>query len=185
MFRVLPGGGLGLATALGVLIAPAFAADQTPHRVIVAQDACDSTIFNQMFGPGTCVRNGGVTLQLSLQGLQRLQRAPQWRFSPDQVRAGTDDPILVKNTEGETHTFTEVAAFGGGFVPLLKQLAGTLTERPECAAPPGEDNHVLAAGTSFTFTEGGTRHPPGPVLHPRVDAALVTIQQEPTGTVRR
>ena len=154
MFRFFLGGGIGLAAVLCTLIAPAFAADQAPHRVIFALDACDPTTFNQALGPGTCVRSGGgITFQMFLQQLQRLQRAPAWRFAPDDVHARSDDPILVENIGGETHTFTEVAQFGGGSVPQLNQLAGNLTERPECAAGPGPDNHILAPGASFVFTE--------------------------------
>ena len=154
MFRLLLSCSVGLAAAMFVLIAPALAADQTPHRIIFANDVCDPTTFNQALGPGACTRpGGGITFQMFLQQLQRMQQAPQWRFVPNQVNASTSDPIEVKNIGGETHTFTEVAAFGGGFVPQLNQLSGNLTERPECAAGPGEDSHFLAPGASFTFTE--------------------------------
>ena len=56
---------------------------------------------------------------------------------------------------GEVHTFTEVAHFGGGLVPLLNDLGGFGPTVPECAAPPNEDNQFLNPGTSFTFTEDG------------------------------
>ena len=184
MFRFLLGGGICLAISLGVLIAPAYAADQTPHRIIFAQDVCDPTTFNQVLGPKACARTSpGITLQMFTQQLQRMQRAPLWRFIPDDVHARTDDPILVKNIGGETHTFTEVAQFGGGFVAQLNQLAGNLTERPECAAPPNEDNHILPSGASFVFTEGdpGT-HLYQCCIHPWMHAVLTIRDSRMTGS---
>lgn len=181
MLRLLLSCGIGLVTAIVVAIAPAFAADQAPRRIIFAQDACDPTTFNQALGPGACVRDGGVTLRMFTQELQRVQRAPLWRFIPKQVRVDTDDPILVKNIGGETHTFTEVAQFGGGVVPQLNQLAGNLTPRPECSAGPGPDNHVLRPGESFTFTEGdpGT-HLYQCCIHPWMHAVL-NVREERSG----
>src|SRR5829696_3338755 len=32
-------------------------------RLVTMLDACDPTSFNAVIGPGTCVRNGGVTFQ--------------------------------------------------------------------------------------------------------------------------
>jgi hypothetical protein len=54
------------------------------------------------------------------------------------------------------HTFTEVAAFGGGIVPNLNQLAGTPTMAPECGALEGDD--FVAPGTTYreTVHEAGT-----------------------------
>jgi plastocyanin len=37
--------------------------------------------------------------------------------------------VRVTNRGGRAHTFTKVANFGGGFVPLLN---GALTPAPEC-----------------------------------------------------
>jgi len=156
--RFLLGVAISIAATLGVVVGPAYAAEPTPHRVIFATDVCDPVTFNAPppagIGPGTCVRKGGgVPLGLFLNQVQRLHFAPAWQFTPKVVSATTADPIQVRNIGGEVHTFTEVAQFGGGVVPLLNQLGGNLTERPECAAPPNEDNHVLLAGGSFVFTE--------------------------------
>jgi plastocyanin len=181
MIRFLVAGGIGLATILCLLTAPAFANERTPRRVISAEDACDPTTFNQALGPGTCVGNGRVTVQRFLQQLQRLQREPQWRFTPDRVHARTVDPVVVKNVGGEMHTFTEVAAFGGGVNPQLNQLAGNLTERPECAAGPGDDNHALTPGASFVFTESqpGT-HLYQCCIHPWMHSVLsIRAEREP------
>jgi plastocyanin len=181
MHRLLLSGGLALAASVSVLVAPVFAADPIAHRVILATDNCDPTTFNQAVGPGTCVGHGTTTFQAFLQQVQRLHRAPLWRFVPDSVSLDTDDPVLVKNVGGETHTFTEVAQFGGGVVPVLNQLAGNLTEAPECARPPGEDNHILPPGASFVFTEpeAGT-HLYQCCIHPWMHAVL-RVREERAG----
>ena len=50
--------------------------------------------------------------------------------------------MRVTNTGGEGHTFTEVTAFGGGFVPPLNGVGGPLgtiplTPAAACVPPPG------------------------------------------------
>jgi hypothetical protein len=42
------------------------------------------------------------------------------------------DLIIAINRGGEAHTFTEVAAFGGGFIPELNELSGNPVPAPEC-----------------------------------------------------
>jgi plastocyanin len=159
-YRFLLGASVGLASVLGVVVAPAYAASPTPQRIIFAVDACDSASFNAVFGAGTCVRGPGVPLNFFLGQLQRIHQSPAWKFAPGFVSAKTTDLIEVKNIGGETHTFTEVKKFGGGFVAELNQLVG-LSEVRECGnpstpnvpAPPSKDNHFIPAGGSFTFTE--------------------------------
>jgi hypothetical protein len=155
MFRFLLGGGIGLATLLGVVVAPAVAAAPLPHRIIFATDVCDPATFNAAFGPNTCNRTSpGVPLNTFENELRLLHFATGWMFTPGITLATTTDPIRVQNIGGETHTFTEVKHFGGGFVPLINQLGGFGTPAPECLAPPGDDNTFIPAGGSFTFTEG-------------------------------
>ena len=185
MFRLLLGSGIGIATLLGVVAAPAYAADPPPHRVIFMLDVCDPATFNAPpaqggFGPGTCARTSpGITPTMLFQQLQLLHQAPAWRFIPPVVIASTTDPIQVKNIGGEVHTFTEVEKFGGGFVPILNELSGNPVEAPECAAPPGEDNHVVPAGGSFTFTEGESgQHLYQCCIHPWMRATL-TVRPAP------
>src|SRR5262249_28101065 len=112
--------------------------------------------FNAAVGPGTCVRGSGVPFNLFLDQVQRMHQAPAWRFTPDTVSASTTEQIDVRNIGGEVHTFTEGGDFGGGVVPLLNQLSGNPVEAPECGMPPNDDNHTLAPGQSFSFTEGDT-----------------------------
>ena len=156
MKRLILCASLGAASVLGVVVAPAYAASPTPARIIFAVDACDPATFNTAIGPGTCVRpGGGVPFNLFLKQVQTLHKSQAWQFAPGAVTATTTDPIEVRNIGGEVHTFTEVAKFGGGLVPLLNDLGGFGAMAPECGAPPNEDNHILNPGDSFTFTEDG------------------------------
>lgn len=177
---------LPLAVVLTVLVARA---DAAPQRKILIKDNCDPTTFDQALGPGACVGHGSVTFQQFIAELQRLQRAPQWHFVPDHVHLTVDEPFTATNVGGENHTFTEVDAFGGGFVPQLNQLAGNLTPRPECAqtvnghlapAPPAQAS-LLHPGQSLNDSEEepGT-HLYQCCIHPWMHAVLSV--QERGGT---
>ena len=55
--------------------------------------------------------------------------------------------VRITNAGGEAHTFTEVTAFGGGFVPPLNGVGGPagtvpLVAAPACLATP----EIVAAG---------------------------------------
>jgi len=70
-------------------------------------------------------------------------------MDPSYLKVETEDGVSVRNSGGRMHTFTEVAAFGGGRVPPLNQ---GLAMAPECATatniPPGTGAEVtgLSAG---------------------------------------
>jgi plastocyanin len=63
---------------------------------------------------------------------------PSWRNEPSHLAIESGDRLRVTNEGGRTHTFTEVAEFGGGRVPPLNI---GLSASPECATavnvPPG------------------------------------------------
>jgi hypothetical protein len=62
------------------------------------------------------------------------------------VRVGQD--FVATNKGGEVHTFTEVAEFGGGLVPLLNQLSHVPEVAPECTlAALDPDDFVPPGGT--------------------------------------
>src|SRR5262249_3237066 len=80
--------------------------------------------------------------------------------------------LNLGNTGGETHTFTKVAKFGGGFIIPLNELSGNPVPRPECttgavvvanlilqAQPAGPANIFVGAGEE---EEGPTAG--GPIL---------------------
>ena len=76
---------------------------------------------------------------------------PAWRNDPSYLSIHSNKTVHVTNKGGRTHTFTEVANFGGGFVPPLN---GALGVAPECnaltttALAPGDKINVkgLASG---------------------------------------
>lgn len=76
---------------------------------------------------------------------------PSWRNEPSHVTLLPGQAARVTNRGGRGHTFTEVANFGGGFVPPLNV---GLNQAPECnpatvtPLPPGQTIRVggLAPG---------------------------------------
>jgi hypothetical protein len=62
------------------------------------------------------------------------------------VNLSSGQATTLHNTGGETHTFTKVASFGGGFVPDLNQFSGNPTEAPECMLPPSDTFILVEAG---------------------------------------
>jgi plastocyanin len=68
---------------------------------------------------------------------------PSWRFDPGYVAVEAGQRLRVKNEGGRGHTFTEVASFGGGFVPPLRF---GLTPAPACLAIATDPTQVLAPG---------------------------------------
>ena len=126
-----------LTTVAGVALAAAPIALAAPSSgTVVMLDACDPATFNAAIGEGTCERpGGGVTFDTFIGQLLTHGRAPSWRFAgPATVAAG--GTLTAVNRGGEFHTFTKVAAFGGGCVDELNDLLG-LTPVPECAQAPG------------------------------------------------
>jgi plastocyanin len=97
--------------------------ENSPSPVqVVALDECDPTTFNAALGAGFChnVTLGAFT---TLKDLFSKAAAgtpdPNWDFEPDIVKIKKGTPLIVVDQGGEPHTFTEVAEFGGGFIPVL------------------------------------------------------------------
>lgn len=113
----------------------------TPAQV-VALDECDPATFNVLgaVGPGFCknVALGFTPFGSTTTFSTLLAEAtgpgigdPKWDFEPDALTVDEGTPIIAVNEGGEPHTFTEVAHFGGGFIPPLN---GGETAAPECSA---------------------------------------------------
>lgn len=112
-----------------------------PPAQVVALDECDPATFNLLSnaGPGFCknVALGytglGYTTTFSNLLAEAANGTPDknWDFEPDNLTVHEGTPIIAVNQGGEPHTFTEVANFGGGFVPPLN---GGENAAPECAA---------------------------------------------------
>jgi plastocyanin len=127
------------------------------ERRVTMIDACDGPSFNEAIGAPVCDRAGGLAFDKFIGQLVRFGKAPAWRFAPDTFGLAAGGSIEAYNAGGEAHTFTEVAAFGGGCVNELNQVLG-LTPVPECLNPavfgstlvlPGGELDVddLSAGT--------------------------------------
>ena len=123
------------ASALAAsLVAVAVASGAAQSRTVQVLDDCEAASFDAAIGPGTCVKDGGVTFSEFIDQLATQGRAPAWRFSPEHLKLAAGGTLEAHNRGGEFHTLTEVAAFGGGCVAELNEVLG-LTPVPECAVP--------------------------------------------------
>jgi plastocyanin len=102
---------------------------------IVALDECDPATFNlpTAVGPDFC-KNVAVGASTTFPELFRKAAAgtpdPNWDFEPDSLTVKKGTTVSAVNQGGEPHTFTEVAKFGGGFIPQLNAGEEVV---PECA----------------------------------------------------
>lgn len=132
------------------------------QATIDIRDYCDPDSFNTAIGPGTCIRdtsNGEITFPGFIAELTADKSVGAWRFAPSQIRVSEDATLQLKNLGGETHTFTEVKRFGGGFVDFLNGLSGTPVPAAECAQvvdgalvpqPPSDEKIFIPAGGTAT-----------------------------------
>ena len=118
-------------------------------------DDCEPTSFNAVLGDGACVGNGNTTFDEFIAELAATQDAHEWRNQPSQMKLNIGRPTIIENVGGEVHTFTPVAAFGGGFVDELNGISGNPVPAPECLnfgsmifIPPGGTEEGPTAGTS-------------------------------------
>jgi plastocyanin len=85
------------------------------------------------------------------------QFAGAWHNAPSQTDAWVGDSIQAVNNGGEVHTFTRVAAYGGGIVPPLNDLSGNPDVAPECnvatdfVPPGGTDTDELDKAGELKF----------------------------------
>jgi plastocyanin len=117
-----------------------------PHSAqVIALDECDPTTFNAALGPDFC-KNVTLGAFTTLSDLFAQAAAghpdPKWDFEPDTLKVKQGTPLSVVDQGGEPHTFTEVAKFGGGFIPGLN--APGEDAAPECV---GGFSHVAVART--------------------------------------
>ena len=120
-------------------------------------DDCDP---NADWGPGGCLLRTGTVSRAEFFALLASPLSPttvvghpSWRMDPGYLTVEAGDKVKLRNDGGRNHTFTKVAQFGGGVIPMA--TAG-LTPVPECATnvliPPGERGQVrssdLAEGTN-------------------------------------
>lgn len=126
------------------------------EKDVIVRDDCDPTTFNAAVGPGTCVGSGKTTFADFIAELIKHQIAVAWRFNPREFDVPAGKMLMLENRGGETHTFTKVAEFGGGFVPPLNTLSGNPIPAPECLAPPSPTNIFVEAGETDEGPTAGT-----------------------------
>ena len=140
---------VALLTCVGLLVittatvdVAAVRSDQRGNQEVALRDDCDPTDPGWTPTGGCNLPEGAVNLtefnSLRLSPLApSLVGHPAWRFDPTYLTLAEGKRLKITNEGGRTHTFTEVANFGGGRVPPLNaSQPGTapLTPAPECVA---------------------------------------------------
>lgn len=151
-FRALVGAAF---TAVALLSLTVGAGAIQGDKKIRMYDDCEPTTFNAVLGDGACIGNGHTTFDEFIAELEETQDAHKWRNQPSQMHVNVGRPTLIENRGGEVHTFTPVAAFGGGFIPDLNGISGNPVPAPECLnipalvfIPAGATEEGPTAGTS-------------------------------------
>jgi len=95
---------------------------------------------------------------------------PNWDFEPDTLTVRKGTTISAVDQGGEPHTLTEVAKFGGGFIPELNAPGEEVV--PECSG-----GFSKVSGARTPILQGSQLQVAGcrkvnifSVLHPSVDA---------------
>ena len=139
----------GLLASVGFLVAQAATSTVVARTggeygkpEVVLRDDCDPTDPGWAH-TGGCNREEGAVRLAEFNALRLSTLAPSvighqaWWFDPSYLQVETGQRIKIRNDGGRTHTFTEVANFGGGRVgPLNTSQTGIppLTQAPECLA---------------------------------------------------
>jgi hypothetical protein len=139
--RVLAVGVLLAIGAATLLVATAFGGSDgsSGGRQIAIRDDCDPNDPAWDAVGGCALRRGDVTVEEFDEELQSpladaVVGHQAWRFDPTYLKIREGQSVRVRNRGGRPHTFTEVAEFGGGFVP---ELNFGLDPAPECEPPAG------------------------------------------------
>jgi plastocyanin len=141
---------VGLTACVGLLVVSAATIDvragddhERGKREVALRDDCDPR--DPAWAPtgGCSLREGDVTAaEFNSNRLSPLAPSvighPAWWFDPTYLKVEAGKRLKIRNEGGRTHTFTEVANFGGGRVLGLNTgQPGTapMTPAPECIAP--------------------------------------------------
>jgi plastocyanin len=120
-----------------LMLASASEMEKAPSVAqVVALDECDPATFNApgAVGADFC-KNVALGASTTFSDLFAEAAAgtpdPKWDFEPDTLNVKEGTIVSIVNSGGEPHTFTEVAKFGGGFIPGLNDGEAPVSE---CAA---------------------------------------------------
>jgi hypothetical protein len=141
--------------ALALVAVAAIAAFAKDIRTISIRDDCDPATFNDAVAPGTCVGDGDTTFQDFIDEVLATGSAEKWRFNNDRTEA--DKAVLAENRGGETHTFTSVDHFGGGFIPVLNAGQTPITECVGAVPVPDGKGNFLPGPDAGPFVPAGGR----------------------------
>jgi len=151
-------GTVSVMSAVALAI-PSVASDG--GQKIEIEDDCQPASFNSFIGPGACIGDGETSFGTFIAELRATHQAADWKFDPSMLTVRAGRPVILKNEGGETHTFTMVKAFGGGFVQPLNDLSDNPTPAPECVAeaggpaPASPFNVFVAADKEVSFRTAG------------------------------
>jgi plastocyanin len=139
---------LGLIAAVFAATTPAGRSDQFGAHHIAMKDDCDPRDPAWNMVGGCALRRGDVTLaefrgELDSPLAAAVIGHQAWRNDPSYLEIRPGATVRVRNEGGRVHTFTEVAAFGGGIAPDPALNEG-LQLAPEC---PGSVNVVPGGST--------------------------------------
>ena len=120
--------------------APAHSAETThAPRKIAMLDDCDSSDP----WPGGCNLAGGLVTLAQFQAAAPFGHAA-WRNQPSYMRVTAGKDVSISNDGGRPHSFTRVAAYGGGILPNLNHPGQAVA--PECMNPATRLPTVLNGG---------------------------------------
>src|SRR5438270_977560 len=108
--------------------------DQPTSVKVDVRDYCDPISF-AVIGCARDTSVGFITLSGFNAELAADKSVGAWRFIASSTRAEEGADLTIFNLGGETHTFTRVKKFGGGFVAGLNAASGNPEPAPECAQP--------------------------------------------------
>jgi plastocyanin len=173
---------LALVATVFAAITPAGHSDDDSGRAHIAiLDDCDprDPLWNNV--GGCTLRRGDVTFAEFLgENDSPLAAAvighQAWRNEPAYLKIHRGTAVRVRNEGGRPHTFTKVAAFGGGKVPLPPLNEGLQTA-PEC---PGSLD--LAPGDSIRLTLAVGNHRFMCCIHPWM-RALIKVKAHGEGGI--
>lgn len=145
---------------------------------IVIRDDCDPTDPGWTPTGGCKLEEGDVNLaefqtELSSPLSLSVIGHQAWWNDPPYLKIQAGDTVKVRNRGGRVHTFTEVAAFGGGRVLVNPALNKGLVMAPEC---PASVDIAPGAGVKLSGLDPGN-HRFQCCIHPWM-RAIVKVQEE-------